>query len=70
MQRARPLMRLAHDYDDRRIDISLWVVEEFSGEPAGLDGQALKWVSPAKLHEEDMLEGRCSIHRRIAAPVQ
>jgi 8-oxo-dGTP diphosphatase len=56
MLHARALMRLAHDYDDRRIDISLWVVEEFSGEPAGLDGQVLKWVSPAKLHEEDMLK--------------
>jgi 8-oxo-dGTP diphosphatase len=56
VRRARPLMRLAHDYDDRRIDISLWVVEEFRGEPSGLDGQVLKWVSPAKLHEEDMLK--------------
>src|SRR5476649_734216 len=46
MRRARPLLRLAHDYDDRRIDISLWVVEEFSGAPSGLDGQVLKWVSP------------------------
>ena len=54
--RARPLARLAHDYDDRRIEISLWLVEEFSGEPAGLDGQRLKWVSPARLHDEDMLE--------------
>jgi 8-oxo-dGTP diphosphatase len=56
MRRARPLMRLAHDYDDRRIDISLWVVEEFSGAPSGLDGQELKWVSPDKLHQEDMLK--------------
>lgn len=53
--RARPLMRLAHDYDDRRVDISLWVVEEFSGTPIGLDGQQLKWVPPPILHEEDML---------------
>jgi 8-oxo-dGTP diphosphatase len=56
MRRARPLVRLSHDYDDRRIDIALWVVEEFSGEPAGLDGQLLKWVCPAKLHDEDMLK--------------
>jgi 8-oxo-dGTP diphosphatase len=55
MRRAHPLLRLAHDYDDRRIDISLWVVEDFSGDPSGRDGQLLKWVSPAKLHEEDML---------------
>ena len=56
MRRARALARLAHDYDDRRIDISLWVVEEYGGEPAGLDGQRLKWVSPAHLHHEDMLK--------------
>ena len=53
--RARPLMRLAHNYDDRRVDISLWVVETFSGTPAGLDGQQLKWVPPPTLHDEDML---------------
>jgi 8-oxo-dGTP diphosphatase len=53
---ARPFARLAHDYDDRRIEISLWLVEGFSGEPTGLDGQRLKWVCPARLHDEDMLE--------------
>ncbi len=56
MRRAHPLASLCHDYDDRRIEISLWVVEEFSGEPKGLDGQLLKWVSPATLHQEDMLK--------------
>jgi 8-oxo-dGTP diphosphatase len=56
MRRAHPLASLTHDYDDRRIEISLWVVEEWSGEPLGLDGQLLKWVPPAKLHEEDMLQ--------------
>ena len=55
LRRARPLLRLAHDYDDRRVEIALWVVEDYSGEPAGLDAQRLKWVSPADLHLEDML---------------
>ena len=49
MRRARPLMRLAHDYDDRRIDISLWVVEEFTRRAvAVLMAGVLKWVSPAR----------------------
>jgi 8-oxo-dGTP diphosphatase len=56
MRRARPLVRLSHDYPERRIEIALWVVEDFSGEPTGLDGQLLKWVSPTMLHDEDMLE--------------
>jgi 8-oxo-dGTP diphosphatase len=55
LMRAHSLMRLVHDYDDRRVDISLWVVEDFRGTPRGLDGQQLKWVSPPRLHEEDML---------------
>jgi 8-oxo-dGTP diphosphatase len=53
---GHPLLHVAHEYDDRRVEISLWVVDGFTGEPRGLDGQQLKWVFPAKLHEEDMLE--------------
>jgi 8-oxo-dGTP diphosphatase len=52
---CHPLLHVAHDYADRRVEISLWVVEGFSGEPVGLDGQLLKWVSPDELHAEDML---------------
>jgi 8-oxo-dGTP diphosphatase len=52
---CRPLLHVCHDYDDRRVEISLWVVEGFSGEPAGLDGQRLAWVAPPNLHAEDML---------------
>jgi hypothetical protein len=32
------------------------VVTSWSGEPRGLDGQALKWVSPEHLEFEDILE--------------
>ena len=53
---ARPIMRLTHSYDDRDVELSLWVVEQFSGSPAGLDAQRLKWVTPAQLSAEDILE--------------
>ena len=49
-------MRLAHEYSDRTVELSMWLVEEFAGEPAGLDGQRLKWVAPRRLPEEDILE--------------
>jgi len=49
-------MRLAHSYDDRDVELSLWIVEGFSGEPRSLDGQQLKWVQPARLGAEDILE--------------
>jgi 8-oxo-dGTP diphosphatase len=53
---SRPFMRLAHSYNDRDVELSLWIVEAFSGEPRSLDGQELKWVEPARLHQEDILE--------------
>ncbi|MGQ0835910.1 MAG: 8-oxo-dGTP diphosphatase MutT [Gammaproteobacteria bacterium] len=53
---ARPLMRLTHDYRDRRVELSLWIVERYSGEVGSLDGQRLRWVSPAALDAEDILE--------------
>jgi 8-oxo-dGTP diphosphatase len=53
---AEPLMRYAHDYPDRTVWLDMWIVGDWSGEPRGLDGQALKWVEPARLHEEDILE--------------
>ena len=53
---SRPFMRLAHSYNDRDVELSMWIVESFTGEPRSLDGQELKWVEPARLDEEDILE--------------
>jgi 8-oxo-dGTP diphosphatase len=53
---ARPELTLRHDYPDKRVQVSLWIVDRYAGEPRGLDGQALKWVAPAHLPDEDVLE--------------
>jgi 8-oxo-dGTP diphosphatase len=53
---ARPFMRLTHSYDDRDVELSLWIIEQFTGTPAALDAQQLKWVVPAQLPVEDILE--------------
>ena len=53
---ARPFMRLAHAYEDRDVTLSLWIIEHFAGVPRSLDRQRLKWVAPASLPEEDILE--------------
>jgi 8-oxo-dGTP diphosphatase len=45
-----------HDYGDREVDMGLWLVLRHAGEPRGLDGQALKWVTLAQLPHEDLLE--------------
>jgi len=53
---CRPFMRLSHEYDDRVVELSLWIVDIFSGVATGLDGQRLKWVALGLLGEEDILE--------------
>ena len=53
---ARPFMRLTHAYEERDVQLSLWIVERFAGVPRSLDAQALKWVVPEDLAGEDILE--------------
>lgn len=53
---SRPFMRLTHSYPDRDVELSMWIVEDFDGEPRSLDAQRLKWVQPGRLVEEDILE--------------
>ncbi len=53
---AHRLMRYPHRYPERVVWLDLWLVTEWSGVPRGLEGQALKWVWPAALHQEDILE--------------
>jgi 8-oxo-dGTP diphosphatase len=56
LRAGRPLMALSHEYEDYRVELSMWVVDGYDGEPRGLDAQGLKWVEPARLLDEDMLE--------------
>jgi 8-oxo-dGTP diphosphatase len=53
---AHPLLTIRHDYADRSVELVMWIVEDYAGEPRSLDGQQLKWVPPARLLEEDVLE--------------
>jgi 8-oxo-dGTP diphosphatase len=53
---AERLLELSHEYPERRVELCMWHVIRYSGEPQSLDGQALKWVDPAELEREDLLE--------------
>jgi 8-oxo-dGTP diphosphatase len=53
---AEPLISYEHAYADRRVLLDLWRVSRFTGEPASLDGQALKWVALGELDSVGLLE--------------
>ncbi|MEA3278815.1 MAG: Nudix family hydrolase [Pseudomonadota bacterium] len=43
---SRPLIRVHHDYGDRRVLLDVRRVESFAGEPHGREGQSLAWQHP------------------------
>jgi 8-oxo-dGTP diphosphatase len=53
---ARPIGVFGHDYPDGRVDIELWLVGAYDGEPQSLDGQALRWVDFDQIRQYDLLE--------------
>jgi 8-oxo-dGTP diphosphatase len=65
---AIPFMRSGHAYEDRSVELSLWRVERFNGTPQPLDGQQLKWVAPALLPDEDLLEADRPFVAALADP--
>jgi 8-oxo-dGTP diphosphatase len=67
---SRHLMRLSHSYDDRDVELSMWIVDSFSGEPQSLDGQRLKWVQVARLGDEDILEADRPFVMALACTMQ
>jgi len=51
----RPLIRVRHAYASREVLLDVWVVRGYSGEPRGLDGQALRWCTQDELAETELL---------------
>ena len=44
IRRQFPFKRITHRYPDKAICLHVWRVTEWSGEPEGLEGQAIKWL--------------------------
>jgi 8-oxo-dGTP diphosphatase len=63
---AEPFMRLAHDYGDRRVALSVWAVRRYSGLPRALEGQPLRWLAPAALAKLELLPADAQIVEALA----
>jgi 8-oxo-dGTP diphosphatase len=49
-----PLSFASHAYDDFHLLMPLYVCRRWQGTPTGLEGQALKWLRPARLRDLEM----------------
>jgi 8-oxo-dGTP diphosphatase len=52
---AQPFMELHHEYPDRIVDLEFFLVSDWQGEPAGLEGQGIRWVAISELNSEELL---------------
>lgn len=55
VESARPMYTLRHEYPERHVELSVWVVDGYDGVPAGLEGQPLRWERPAALRSLPLL---------------
>jgi 8-oxo-dGTP diphosphatase len=46
---AQPLLQVSHDYSDKQVLLDIWQVNDFSGQPRGMEGQDCRWVPLAEL---------------------
>jgi 8-oxo-dGTP diphosphatase len=68
LEHAEPLIRLHHDYPDRRVLLDVWRVTSYRGQPRNLDAQALEWVKPDNLHTFNLLEADRPIITALRLP--
>lgn len=47
--KAEPLLRLSHDYPDRRVRLDVWTVLNFTGKPYSREQQPIAWVRPQEM---------------------
>lgn len=65
---ARPLIRVRHDYPDRRVLLDVWRVTAWQGTVRGHEGQELGWIAPDALVGLDMPAADAPIVTAIRLP--
>lgn len=63
VERCEPLIKIQHHYPDLSVLLDVWLVEDFSGEAHGREGQPIRWVGANALKNYTFPEAnRAIIH--------
>ena len=64
---ARFLGEISHQYPDKKVELLVFHVSEFTGTPACLEGQlAVKWMDKEQLNPQDFPEANCAIFKLLS----
>lgn len=65
---ARPLIRFTHVYPEMQVDLDVWCVSHYSGEPHAAEHQSLAWVRPREISGWKLLPADGPIITAIRLP--
>lgn len=65
---SAPLIRIHHDYPDKKVLLDVRRVTRFSGEPYGCQGQEMRWVKCEDLHHYEFPAANKSIATALCLP--
>jgi len=70
VRQARPLLSFSHAHTHRRVNLQMWLVTDWQGEPASCEGQPLAWTAPDGLRGYDLLAANKPIVDALRLPPQ
>ena len=65
---AKPFKIIRHVYSDKTVVLDVWLVDQFSGEPRGAEGQVIKWELIDELNQNDFPAANRSIINSLVLP--
>lgn len=65
---ARPLILIKHDYPDKSVLLDVWLVDHFSGEAIGKEGQPVEWVEKSGLTDFEFPAANKPIVKAVQLP--
>ena len=68
VEKTKPVIRLDHDYPDRKVRLHVLEVLSYVGEPQGREGQAIEWVSLTNTSAREFLAATEPIFRALTLP--
>jgi 8-oxo-dGTP diphosphatase len=61
------LVQVMHQYPSKHVELNVWIINDFGGQPQGLEGQTLQWIMPAQLKDYSFLTANDAIIKAYKA---
>lgn len=65
---CKPIIRVEHDYGDKKVCLDVYTLTRFEGEPQGAEQQEIRWVSRSELSSLEFPDANEPILAQILKP--